>query len=99
VINTVFAAVNLPAKGYLFRRPARSGINCCLSSRTRMLSSQGRICCFLAWVACTRRGVAIAGRQWHLPINGLRSSNAAGHVHPAGAILVPGHVSIGVTAQ
>jgi glyoxylase-like metal-dependent hydrolase (beta-lactamase superfamily II) len=27
---------------------------------------------------CTRKGVAIAGRQWHLPINGRTNSNAAG---------------------
>jgi hypothetical protein len=30
------------------------------------------------WAAYTRRGVAIAGRQWHLRINGPTNSNAAG---------------------
>jgi len=38
----------------------------------------GRICHFPAWVACTRRGVGIAGCRWYLPINGTRGSSAAG---------------------
>src|SRR5258708_23398654 len=63
-------------------------INCCRSSHARMSLSRGRTCYFLAWVGCTERGVAIAGRQWHLPINGSKmrlhhkSTNAAGARRP-----------------